>query len=99
MLDLLKSIVEIHREQVKARKALELLKKQEWSVDFLTALIVKAAKANGSPLELTVTSPNGIQLKVNSYNQVKDNLRDDDDIFMHLDDEAAINDFIRRHGK
>ena len=42
---LLRKLIEIHYEQAKRRKALRLLEKQSWSIDFLSMLLVKAGKS------------------------------------------------------
>lgn len=95
---LIRKIISIEYEQARRRKALRLLQKQCWSVDFLSTLLLKAAKMLGSPLELTVISPNGEGLKITAKDlQLDDGRVDDTDIFNHLDDEAAVNAYIREH--
>ena len=95
---LLRKIIDIQYEQARRRKALRLLQKQNWSVDFLSTLLLKSAKMLGSPLELTVISPNNEVLKITAKDLHQDDGRiDDTDIFNHLDDEAAVNAFIREH--
>lgn len=95
---LLRKIICIEYEQARRRKALRLLQKQCWSVDFLSTLLLKSAKMLGSPLELTVISPNGEGLKITAKDlQLDDGRVDDMDIFNHLDDQAVVNAFIREH--
>lgn len=94
---LLRKIIEIHFEQAKRRKALRMLQKQEWSFDFLALLLVKASKLAGQSLSLTITDKNNIKYTL-TYDKAKtaDSLQTlDDSIFNHLDDEAAIQSFIR----
>lgn len=95
---LLYKIITIHFEQAKRRKALRLLEKQSWSVDFLSTLLLKAARMYGSPLELTIHSPNGAVMRITAKDLATDDGRiDDTDIFNHLDDKKAVDDFIARH--
>lgn len=94
---LLRQIVAIHYEQARRAKALRVLKKQSWSVDFLSTLLLKSAKMLGSPLELTIMSPEGIVMKITARDMQDDGRIDDTDIFNHLDDQAAVNDFIYKH--
>jgi len=95
---LFRQIIAIHYEQAKRRKALRLLEKQHWSVDFLSTLLLKSAKMLGTPLELTIVSPDDVKLVITAKDLKTDDGRIDDmDIFNHLDDNAAVNDFIARH--
>lgn len=95
---LFRQIIAIHYEQAKRRKALRLLEKQHWSVDFLSTLLLKSAKMLGTPLELTIISPDDVKLVITAKDLKTDDGRIDDmDIFNHLDDNAAVNDFIARH--
>ena len=94
---LLRQIIAIHYEQARRAKALRILKKQSWSVDFLSTLLMKSAKMLGSPLELTIMSPEGIAMKITARDMQDDGRVDDTDIFNHLDDQAAVNDFIYKH--
>lgn len=97
---LFRKIIDIQWEQARRRKALRILQKQYWSVDFLSTLLLKSAKMLGTSLELTVVSPNGEVLKITAKDLKQDDGRiDDTDIFNHLDDQAAVNDFIYRHSK
>lgn len=95
---LFRQIIAIHYEQAKRRKALRILEKQHWSVDFLSTLLLKSAKMLGTPLELTIISPDDVKLVITAKDLKTDDGRiDDTDIFNHLDDNAAVNDFIARH--
>ena len=95
---LFRQIITIHFEQVKRRKALRLLEKQHWSVDFLSTLLLKSARMLGTSLELTILSPDGVGMKITAKDLKTDDGRiDDADIFNHLDDQAVVNSFIARH--
>lgn len=94
---LLRQIIAIHYEQSKRRKALRILAKQEWSIDFLTLLLRKAADMKKDNLEMEITSKGGHKFIIRSVNAQVDSYTDDNDIFNHLDDEAAIAAFIRDH--
>lgn len=97
---LLRKIIDIQWEQARRRKALRLLQKQVWSVDFISTLLLKSAKMLGTSLELTVVSPNGSAMKITAKDLQQDDGRiDDTDVFNHLDDAAYINDFVYKHSK
>ena len=96
---LFRKIIDIHHEQALRRKALRQLSEQSWSVDFLSLLLVKAGKLLGNGVQLSITDKNGITMTL-TYN---DALKSDavtvynDDIFDKLDDDAAIESFIKEH--
>lgn len=95
---LFRQIIAIHYEQAKRRKALRLLEKQHWSVDFLSTLLLKSAKMLGTSLQLTIISPDDVKLVITAKDLKEDDGRiDDTDIFNHLDDTSAVNDFIAKH--
>lgn len=95
---LLRQIIAIHYEQARRRKALRLLEKQHWSVDFLSTLLLKSAKMLGTSLQLTIVSPDDVKLVITAKDLKTDDGRiDDTDIFNHLDDTSAVNDFIAKH--
>lgn len=95
---LLRQIIAIHYEQARRRKALRLLEKQHWSVDFLSTLLLKSARMMGTSLELTIVSPDNVRMIITAKDLKTDDGRiDDTDIFNHLDDETAVNDFITKH--
>lgn len=95
---LFRQLIAIHYEQAKRRRALRILNKQEWSVEFIEHLIAHAAKVNKRNIIVTVTSPAGHKLEIKSV-ETKDELDADYDIFNHLDDAVAVNEFIRRNSK
>lgn len=95
---LLRDIIEIHKEEATAKKALRLLSKQQWSLEFLEYLVAKCAKSEHRNVQMIIKDTSGRQiiLKSQDYEQVADA---DEDILMHLDNTAMVNDFIRRHSK
>lgn len=95
---LLRQLIAIHYEQAKRRKALRILNKQEWSVEFLEYLIIHAAKDLKQNIVITVTSPAGHKLDIKSVS-TQTKLDTDYDIFNHLDDQAAVEQFIREHSR
>lgn len=95
---LLRQIIAIHYEQAKRRKALRILNKQEWSTEFLEALIVRAAKDLKKNIVISIKSPAGHELTIKSVEST-DRFDTSDDIFNHLDDDAAVNKFIVEHSK
>lgn len=94
---LLKALVEAYIEHWRTRKALRLLTKQEWSVDFLTVLLVRAARLTKSHLQMRIT--NGTQaLEISTVEKAAD-IEKDDNIFDHLDDDIRVNAFINEVNK
>ena len=93
---LLRQIVAIHYEQAKRRKALRILSKQEWSVEFLEYLVLHAAKDLKQHIIISVTSPGGHKFEIKSVDS-ETKLDNDYDIFNHIDDDVAVNKFIRDH--
>lgn len=93
---LLRQIIAIHYEQAKRRKALRILAKQVWSVEFFEYLIKKTAKTLHQDIQIEFESPAGHKMRMTAvYGGEESPLSADNDIFNHLDDEAAINNFIR----
>lgn len=92
-------IINIYWEQAKRRRALRLLQNQAWSYDFLAFLLVKASRAAGQNLSMTISNRQGFSYTI-TYDNAKDSGavdRLDDSVFDHLDDDAAVADFVRRH--
>jgi hypothetical protein len=81
-------------ERYRTRKALRLLSKQEWSVDFLTALLIRAARLSKQAMEMELVSSAGQRLIIRLTDRPPARLPDDD-IFNHLDDEAKLQAFMR----
>ena len=96
---LLRQIIAIKFEQAKRRKALRTLNKQEWSVEFMEYLCEHAAKVLNRDIEIEIESPKGHKLRIKSIANHAVNLMTDDDIFNKLDDDAAVAQFIREHGR
>lgn len=94
---LFRQIVEIHYEEMKAKRALRLLSSQRWSLEFLEYLCQKCAKAENKPVELTIVDKDGRRIILRSREGVV--MESDEDILMHLDNSAMVNDFIRRNSK
>lgn len=95
---LIKKLITIYYEQALRRKALRILKQQDWSVDFLALLLVKSVKYTGEGLELHIVNKSGQSIRL-AYNEAtqRNAANVDDSIFDHLDDEAAIQSFVNSH--
>lgn len=96
---LLRKIIDIHYEQSKRRKALRELEQLHWGYDFLSLLLVDAAKKVGTGLQLTIVNKDGTKL-ILTYDKAaasvgKDKL--DASILDNLDDDTAVTQFIREH--
>jgi hypothetical protein len=94
MREFLKQAWAVMVERYKTRKALRLLSKQEWSVEFLTALLIRAARLSRQSMEMELTSPLGQRIIIRSADPAPRAVADDS-IFDHLDDEARIQAFMR----
>ena len=93
----LRKMVEVLYEDVKRRKALRLLSKQAWSLDFLSMALVKAGRHLNENLVMVITDRNGVKLELR-YDDVKDRA-EDDNVFMHLDDDDFVERFIRENAR
>lgn len=89
----LKEAWSIAVERAKIHKALRLLNKQSWSIEFLTALLYKAAKSYGTSLEMTITGPGGLALVVKTADTNTTQYKDEN-ILEHLDDEVKVQQYI-----
>lgn len=96
---LLRQIVAIHYEQAKRRKALRTLAKTDWTWEFLESVITHAADMQKKDIEITIERNNGDKIKISSVKNRNTNLREDYDIFNHLDDQAAVDRFIRENAR
>lgn len=96
---LIRQIIAIKYEQAKRRRALRILSKQEWSVEFMEYLCEHAAKVMHKDIIISVTSPVGHTLEIKSVAEHAVSLMADDDIFNKLDDDVAVAEFIREHSK
>ena len=80
-------------ERSNTRKALRTLNKQQWSVEFLTAMLVRASNVVKQPLEMTIIGPGGVAIRINTIDNIETPYRDDN-IFNHLDDEVRMRQFM-----
>jgi hypothetical protein len=79
-------------ERAQTRKALRLLSKQEWSVDFLTAMLLRAANLAHRPLQMTITHKD-TSITIRTTDELSTSYKPDN-IFDHLDDDLRIRQFI-----
>lgn len=96
---LLRQIIEIHYEQAKRRRALRTLAKAEWTWEFLESVITHAADAKKQDIEIVIERQNGDKISISSVKNRNTNLKEDFDIFNHLDDQAAVDRFIRENAR
>jgi hypothetical protein len=78
-------------------KALRLLNGQEWSVEFLTAMLIRASKLRRQDLEMDIYGKNGTKITVRTTDSVSK--FKDENIFEHLDDEIKIQQFMEQLNK
>lgn len=96
---LLRQIIAIHYEQAKRRRALRTLAKAEWTWEFLEAVVTHAADMQKKDIEIVIERKNGDRIIVSSVKSRNTNLKEDFDIFNHLDDQAAVDRFIRENAR
>lgn len=96
---LLRQIIEIHYEQAKRRKALRALARTEWTWEFLESVVTHAADIQKKDIEITIECKNGNKISISSVKSRNTSLKEDFDIFNHLDDQAAIDRFIRENAR
>ena len=96
---LLRHIIAIHYEQAKRRRALRTLAKTEWTWEFLESVVTHAADMQKKDIEITIECKNGNKISISSVKSRNTSLKEDFDIFNHLDDQAAVDRFIREHAK
>ena len=94
---LLRQLIAIHYEQAKRRKAMRQLAKVEWTWEFLESVVTHAADLLKKDLVITVKSKYGHEFTISSVKNRNHDLDSDNDIFNHLDDEAAVQEFIREN--
>ena len=96
---LLRQIIAIHYEQAKRRKALRTLAKAEWTWEFLESIVTHAADMQKKDIEIAIERKNGDKIIISSVKSRNTNLKEDFDIFNHLDDQAAVDRFIRENAR
>jgi hypothetical protein len=67
---MLKKLIELMLEQRKMKKAMNLLAKQEWSVDFLVYLLRKSQIRD---ISIRITQPNGTVMEIRNTTTVQNN--------------------------
>lgn len=96
---LLRQIIAIHYEQAERRKALRTLAKTEWTWEFLESVVTHAADMQKKDIEIVIERKNGDKIIISSVKNRNTNLKEDFDIFNHLDDQAAVDRFIRENAR
>lgn len=97
---LLGKLLNIYWEQAKRRKALRLMSRMSWSVDFLCLLLVKSARVLGNGITLEVVNRDGQSMRLTYNKSMIDSTYDiDDSILNHLDDDTAVAEFVARNGR
>ena len=96
---LIRQIITIHYEQALRRKAVRQLSKVDWSLDFLCEVLRKSSEMMKKDIVIELETKGGHKMKLSSVKDISNKLNADNDIFNHLDDEAAVQRFIRTYGK
>lgn len=93
---LFRQLVFIYMEQAKRRKALRILEKQRWSLDFLSLVLEKAFKMQ-EKVSLVIKDSDGRTIELTTKDAHTKASEFDDNIFNHLDDEMAVWKFVKEH--
>ena len=94
-------IIDILHEDAKRRRAIRVLEKQSWGLEFLSAALVRAGKSLGEGISLVIVNRDGVRMEL-SYDSARSSLEAsglDDSIFMKLDDDLAVERFIRANSR
>ena len=94
---LFKKLIDIHYEQAKRRKAIREAERAEWTIEYLSEVIRLAALQLNKGVEIELETKAGHKMTLKSTFNLNNTLSADNDIFNHLDDNAAIERFIRKH--
>jgi hypothetical protein len=86
-------------ERSHTRKALRLLSKQEWSIDFLTAMLIRASNVTRQSYEMEIHGPHGTKIVIRTIDAPTNSAYRDESIFNHLDDELKVKQFIESVNK
>lgn len=89
-----RDLIAIWMEQRNTQKALRQAAQLDWSIEFLTAMLYKAAKHYGTNLELELKNKSGNAIIIRTADGKPSEVYKEDDIFEHLDDERRIAEFL-----
>lgn len=90
---LLRQVIEVYYERALQKKAIRILSKQKWSLEFLEYLVKHAANTSSSGIEIEITDIEGRKIKVSAMKNT-DGSVDKSDILSRLDDPVAVQRFI-----
>ena len=90
---LLRKVIQVYWERAQERKAERTLARQVWSLDYLAKALDKAAAMGKSGLSLTIEDRDGRRLTIES----KDFSAPEAGILDRIDDDAAVQEFVRMH--
>lgn len=93
----LRKMVDILWEDAKRRRALRLLERQSWGLDFLSAALARAGRGLGEGLVMVITDRNGVRMELR-YEDARERAVEDS-VFMRLDDDAFVERFIRENAR
>lgn len=94
-------VIDILHEDVKRRRAIRLLERQAWGLEFLSMALVRAGKSLGEGVTLVIVDRNGARMEL-TYDMARASAASsglDDSIFMKLDDDLAVERFIRNNSR
>ena len=96
----IRKVIAVLWEDAKRRRALRLLEKQSWGLDFLSMALVKAGQHLGEGIVLVIENRDGGRMTL-SYDDARRSraVQEEDSVFMHLDDDLAVERFIRENSR
>ena len=90
-------MIDVLWHDAQRRKAIRLLERQSWGLDFLSMALQRAGRGLENGLVMVITDRNGVKLELR-YEDVKDSANDGN-VFMHLDDDTFVERFIRDNAR
>ena len=97
----IRKVIAVLWEDAKRKRALRLLARQSWSLDFLSMALVKAGQHLGEGIAIAIENRDGtkITLTYDAATRSRAVQDMDDSVFMHLDDDLAVERFIRENSR
>lgn len=96
-----RKMIAVLYEDAKRKRALRLLERQAWGLEFISMALVKACQHVGEGLVLTIVNKDGgkIMLDYDAARRTEGAGEMDSSIFMRLDDDLAVERFIRENSR
>ena len=94
---ILRKVIEAYWERGQERKAERNLAKLTWSLDFLAEALARASRLSDEGITMKITSRDGAVITLYAKGGRLESEAPAESILDHLDDDIAVQDFIRRN--